>query len=271
MAPVCDCVATYNATHKAFFEKVFVLSNVSKPEIIIMGNPASDEWFLNGTLRQSDVVERRSDHKDILFFAFGEFSYVYDAEYLRGKDEVWRGLLTDIHQVLVDHLSDHADDKLHYKRGPKGNRDYWSGSETLLTLPNALLIPSVANSNELITESDVIIAFQTTAIIDAMHSEKVVIYCGWGDSYQELKEGLIRFDEYAQTGAILHAHSPEELRHLLSLDPKEVVINVAARKKIRESFTGNPDGMVARRFAEWVVGTFLPSHQGASPNSQMQL
>lgn len=257
MAPICDYVITYNETHKAFFEKVFLLSNIPKPEIIVMGNPLSDEWFLDGKLRQSDAIECQPDRRNIVFFAFGEFSYVYDAEYLEGKDEVWRGLLTDIHQVLVDHLSDYPDDEVRYKRGPKGNRDYWSGSEKLLALPNAYLIPSVANSNKLIAEGDFIIAFQTTALIDAMHTEKIIIYCAWGDNYQELKKDLIRFDEYAQTGAILHARSPKELKHLLSLDPREVVVNVTARKKIRESFTTNPDGMVAKRFADWVVGNFL--------------
>jgi len=258
-ASTCDYVITYNETHKAFFEKVFMLSNIPKPEIIVMGNPATDEWFVDGKLRLPDVIERQPDHRTFLFFAFGEFSYIYDAAYLRGKDEVWRGLLTDIHQVLVEHLSDYPSHELRYKRGPKGNRDYWSGSETLLALPNAHLIPSVTNSNKLIAEGDFIIAFQTTALIDAMHTEKIIIYCAWGDNYQELKNELIRFDEYALKGGILHARSPEELKQMLSRDHKEVVINAKARKEIRELFTTNPDGNVAKRFADWFVETCFPA------------
>ena len=36
-AATCDAVITYNNTHKAFFERVFELSNVLKPEIVVMG------------------------------------------------------------------------------------------------------------------------------------------------------------------------------------------------------------------------------------------
>jgi len=258
--------------HKEVYEKIFSLSNIIiTPKVIVMGNPATDEWFLDDKLRQLAAIERQSDHRNIVFFAFGEFSYVSDAECLKGKDEVWRGLLTDIHQVLMDHLSNYSDYELRYKRAPRGNRDYWSGSERLLALPNAHLIPSVADSNKLIAESDFIIAFQTTALIDAMHTEKIIIYCAWGDNYEELKDGLIDFEEYARDGAILHAHSPEELKRLLSLNPRDVVVNVKDRKKIRELFTTNPDGMVAKRFAEWVGGNFLPNNYESSPQSTQKV
>ena len=150
-----------------------------------MGNPASDDWFHDTALQNGHEVRARG--RQILYFAFGEFSYVYDGEYLRGKDEVWRRLLADIHYSLTAHLRDHPDDQLLYKRGAKGNRDYWQGSERLLALQNARLVPNTASANGLIAESDVIIAFQTTALIDAMHTDKLLIYCGWGDRYQELK------------------------------------------------------------------------------------
>lgn len=252
----CDYVITYNETHKVFFEKVFLLSNISKPKIIVMGNPSSDEWFLNGKLLKSDLPESQSDGRNILFFAFGEFSYIYDAEYLSGRDEVWRDLLTDIHQILAEHLTDYPEDKLSYKRGPKGNRDYWAGSESLLEIPNCYLIPNYANSNRLIIENDIVIAFQTTALIEAMHTNKVIIYCAWGDNYDEIKHSLINFEEYASDGAILHARSPRELNFFLGLDPKIIEINISARRKIRESYTTNPDGKVAKRFVSWLIDNY---------------
>ena len=44
-APTCDYVIAYNDTHKAFFEKVIRLSGIEPPSVIVMGNPALDEWF----------------------------------------------------------------------------------------------------------------------------------------------------------------------------------------------------------------------------------
>lgn len=257
-ASSCDHVVTYNQMHRKFFEKVFSVSDIATPEIIVMGNPASDEWFLDEKLRQLAAIPPKAGHRKILFFAFGEFSYVYDSEYLNGKDQVWRALLTDIHRVFSEHLSDYPHDELRYKRGPKGERDYWLGSEILLANSNACLIPNTASANELIVQSDIIVAFQTTALFDAMHTEKIIIYCAWGENYQELKNDLIEFEDYAREGAILHARSPEEFKQMLSLNPQEMAINIPARKKIRELFTSNPDGMVAKRFANWVVG--LPSN-----------
>jgi CDP-glycerol glycerophosphotransferase (TagB/SpsB family) len=157
-----------------------------------------------------------------------------------------------VHDSLTAHLRDHPEDHLLYKRGAKGNRDYWQGSERLLALENARLVPSTASANRLIAASDVVIAFQTTALIDAMHTDKVLIYCAWGDRYEELKGGLIDFEGFARVGAILHARSPAELRQFLALQPREVKMDLAARKRIRESFTANPDGMVASRFADWL-------------------
>lgn len=256
MAIYCNHIITYNKLHKSFFEKVFSLSNIAKPEIQIIGNPASDEWFLDDKLTNEKSKELKPGHKRILFFAFGEYSYVYDSEYLEGKDEVWRNLLIDIHNALMEHLSDYPEDELKYKRGPKGNRDYWPNSKSLLELPNVNLIPSMANSNLLIVESEFILAFQTTALIDAMHTDKIIIYCAWGINYEELKDGLINFEEYACDGAILHARSPKELKYFLSLDPREIVINIKARKEIRELFTSNPDGKVAKKFVSWFAKTY---------------
>jgi hypothetical protein len=250
-ASACDAVVTYNETHKAFFERVFELSAVHRPEIVVMGNPVSDDWFHDEALRNGR--KRGSMGRQLLFFAFGEFSYVYDEQYLKGKDEVWRALLTDVHESLASHLETHSDDRLLYKRGAKGNRDYWQGSERLLELANARLVPSTASANRLIAESDVVIAFQTTALIDAMHTDKVLIYCAWGDRYEELKGGLIDFEDFARGGAILHARSPAEFRRLLALQPSAVKIDLEARQRIRECFTTNPDGNVASRFADWVA------------------
>src|SRR5205823_12586877 len=102
-APPCDVVMTYNATHRAFFETVFELADIPKPDIVIMGNPASDDWFQQSSPQRQRIAAGRQ----ILYFAFGEFSYVFDTRYLRDKNEVWRALLTDIHETLQEHLRGH--------------------------------------------------------------------------------------------------------------------------------------------------------------------
>lgn len=258
----CDVVATYNETHHAFFTRVFELARLPPPEILVMGNPASDDWFHEPAL-QRPHASTPCRERTILFFAFGEFSYVYDEQYLWGKDQVWRQLLTDIHDGLRAHLETHPDDTLIYKRGMKGNRDYWAASDALLSLPNARLVPNTESANALIAASDTIVAFQTTALVDAMHTDRRIIYCAWGRSYDELKAGLIDFEGFAAAGALLHARSAEELRRFLTEDERRLTVDLDARARIREQFTTNPDGRVASRFANWVAADVRL--QGAGP------
>ncbi len=250
MAVNCNYLITYNDRHKMFFDRVFKLSDLKKPVIKIIGNPASDEWF-NRFVPKNSFDKLILKNNIISFFAFGEFSYVYDSDYLKGKREVWKSLLTEIHNVLSNHLDSNKEKKILYKRGPKGNRDYWHGSLDLLTRSNAELMLNTANSNQIILNSDIIIAFQTTVIIDAMHTDKIIIYCAWGENYNEIKHEMLDFESYAEMGAILHAKSAKDLKNYLEINPKNIKINFKARKEIRELFTNNPDGSVASRFVNW--------------------
>jgi hypothetical protein len=254
LAQPCDYILTYNVAHKQFFESVFNKTRLKTPEIVVMGNPNSDEWF-----RPLDLPDtQHTESKKILFFAFSDRTYIYDPAILQKYESIWGDLLKEVHNCLHQYLIQNRQDQILYKRGPKGDRDNWSGSDELLKLPNAKLLPNDANANNLILQSDVVITFQTTALIDAMHTNKQLIYCGWGRNYSDLYEKyLIPFEDYAEEGALLHANSPEKLLEYLSLSPNDVKINREARKEIRESFTSNPDGQVASRVVNWITNEFI--------------
>jgi hypothetical protein len=255
MAPSCNSVVTYNETHLEFFKKVFSLSKTPAPDLLALGNPLSDDWFDSTSIPLSNVWPK-SSAKKVLFFAFGAFSYVYDYDYLKGKDQVWGDLLTDIHSTLNDHFEKNHDEWLVYKRALKGDRDYWRGSEQLLEQKKVILADPSLNANSLIKSADLIIAFQTTAIIDAMHTNTPIIYCGWGGNYSELRESLINFEKMALNHEIYYADSPEKLKEFLSLPMNQFIINVEGRKKSREVYTHNTDGKVSERFVDWVDKKF---------------
>jgi hypothetical protein len=251
IAPVCDVVVVYNAMHQAFFESVFNLSGIRPtPNLKMIGNPSSDDWF---DFESKPTYLWNGSSKRVLFFAFGAFSYVYGYEYLKDKSEVWGDFLCELHAVLDQFMKKSSDAILMYKRSPKQNRDYWEGSEELLLCENVIVPNVTVNSNQLIFESDVVLAFQTTALIDAMHTNKPIIYCAWGRRYAELRTELIDFESIAKTGAIVHADSPARLLHYLSMPINDFNINQNARKIAREMFTNNHDGKVSDRFADYVV------------------
>jgi hypothetical protein len=255
MAPSCHSIITYNDTHLEFFRRVFSLGKRPSPNLLTLGNPLTDDWFDFGSIALSEVWPKDARNK-ILFFAFGEFSYVYDYDYLQNKEHVWRDLLRDIHSVLTNHFEENEEDWLVYKRGPKGDRDYWLGSEGLLLQKNVALVDPNLSANSLIKSADLIIAFQTTAIIDALHTNTPVIYCGWGDNYSDLRGNLINFEEMALDDAIYYADSPEKLKLILSAPFDQIKVNPVARKTWREAYTTNPDGQVAARFVDWMGEKF---------------
>ena len=255
MAPSCNSIVTYNETHLEFFKRVFLLAKKPAPDLLILGNPLSDDWF-DPTSIAASTIWPKAARKKVLFFAFGEFSYVYDYDYLKNKDHVWRDLLVDIHTVLNDHFAENHEEYLVYKRGPKGDRDYWIGSEELLSQDNVILADPNLSANSLIKSADLIIAFQTTAIIDAMHTNVPIIYCGWGINYSELKANLINFQEMALDNSIFLADSPEKLKQLLSFISNESKVNVDGRRKSREIYTSNSDGRVSARFVDWMDKKF---------------
>ena len=108
---------------------------------------------------------------------------------------------------------------------------------------------NLADTRQLIIDSDIVVGFQTTALYEAAVAGKPVIYAAWGETYESARELLIRFDLHPDL--LVHASSPEHLRLLLTRKlfdmPKAGNIGLA----VAERELGPVDGLATQR--TWAI------------------
>lgn len=242
----CNLIVTENEIHKSFFQKVKDYGNLNC-EIIVNGNPRSDYWFKQKNINNISYTLKRP--RKYLYFAFGHKNYI-NFYYNRDPDSKnynWTSLLKDIHDSLVDHFSN-SDDELIYKTYHKSKRDYYEGVEALRSLSNVNFFDDEIQAADLIKESDVIIGFQTAALIETMFTNKPIIYCGWGEVYEKIKDTMIEYHELGKQNGVLHAKDKLSFQSLLKKKHGIYDHNEEARSKFRYKYMFNKNGEVAKNF-----------------------
>jgi len=118
--------------------------------------------------------------------------------------------------------------------------------------PNLRVIGGARVANELIQRSELIIAFQTTSVIEAMFLDKRIIYTAWDENYPALADDLLPFHN---APGLVVADTFESFREVcerffagdyrdFEFTPEEK----AARNQFVDGYFYKPDGRVCRRF-----------------------
>jgi hypothetical protein len=152
---------------------------------------------------------------------------------------------------LFSHFST-SNDELIYKTYQASQRDYFIGVEKLKKLSNVSFFDEKDNTFDLINDSDVIIGFQTAALIEAMYTDKPIIYCGWGESFKKIKDTLIDYHILGINNGITHARNSLELKNLMTSNLESFYYNFEERKEIRYKYMHNEHGDVAKNFVKIV-------------------
>ena len=178
--------------------------------IVITGQPRFDIYA-------SAHATAPSSRRRVLFLTYALDAYVPGAG--RGKGlRTWESLRDATERTLVALARDGACDIV-IKCHPQ--QDHQTESRRLEQIAGPTwngavrLAAADTDTRELIMDSDFVVGFQTTALYEAVAACRRVIYAAWGAQYEELRAGLIRFDE-APKECVAHAHSPEMLTAMLS-------------------------------------------------------
>jgi hypothetical protein len=118
---------------------------------------------------------------------------------------------------------------------------------------NLKVIGGAGVANELIQRSELIIAFQTTAVIEAMLLKRRVIYTAWDENYNRyLLDDLLPFH---QARGIVVAQSREQFgevcRRFFAGDYRDFEFSTEddeARDRFVNEYLYRPDGHVCERF-----------------------
>lgn len=198
---IADHILVWSERQKRFWETTGVAAN----KITITGQPRSDFWKQPHRWlprRELGIPGLRQKTPMVLFFTYDPWAYT--PEYMVERGEMhWDQLRTETHSALFAYARQHPEVDLVIKAHPQ-QRDIAQLYTTIQQqrLPNVHLVPQPYNetrnlgvllSNQLIVQADVIIGFQTTALIESMVTDTPIIYTFWGDARTRWSEDLIPF------------------------------------------------------------------------------
>jgi hypothetical protein len=240
-----DHIFVWSERQKEFWKRI----GVDDGAITVVGQARSD---LLHRERRNDVEALFPVVKPLITL----FSYMDDAyipvELVRAEGLTWRQMKTETHDEISRLAQAHPEYNFVVKTHPQQ-----PDLETLrrkYDRTNLRVVGGATLANELMQRSELIVAFQTTAVIEAMFLNKRVIYTYWDPLVGRLEKDLLPFHN---APGIAVARSFERFQNYCSrfiagdLSPFEFD---AATLKRRDEFINvylyRPDGQVCRRFLE---------------------
>jgi hypothetical protein len=248
MPPIADYFLVWSQRQLKFH----VLSGCDRKRVFIVGQPRSDFWAHKERWQEKNELFKQlgidSTKKTILYFDFENNNYLHDKYFRQGFN--WDSLLEDVHQELLAIAKANPSINVLFKLHPQAqNIEQVRAAICVRDLPNVHLLTGSGLSNDLIVNSDLIIAFQTTALLDAMLTKKPIIYIWWRNA-PEFKEHLLQYDE---NEGVEVANSRDDFRRRIethiknNLDQEIPPMLFAERRKLTDVFFYQPDGHVGER------------------------
>jgi hypothetical protein len=143
-----------------------------------------------------------------------------------------------------------------YKIGGKPVRDSFMGAEEFLREAAAIdpeavvVLDSRVSTLDLLRVSDCTLGFHTLGLIEAMFTSQPILYCAWGELFDDIKGTLMPFHEsdglfLCRSRGMLTEKLDQlvEAQESLKLNPQQE----AARREFRETWYYKPDGKTAKR------------------------
>ncbi len=222
-------------------------SGVNKKNITVIGQPRSDNFFRKKTYK----VDKMFDVPQplITFFTYEDTAYI-PISLVREENLSWKGMKEETQDHLYQLAKVHPEYNFIFKAHPQ--QTDLESIQSKYTLPNLRVVGGSDIANELIIRSELIIAFQTTAIIEAMFMEKNVIYTAWDDTINFISEEII---PYHQAQGIVIAKSfdlfKKVCKDFFEGDQSDFNFSTTEIKEKHEmvsQYLYKPDGHVAERF-----------------------
>lgn len=240
-----------NDKHRAMFD---MARTPSVKEIKVLGELDSDFWFhWDRKFIRKQYADWDKYKRKVLFLTFGLRNYIEPYIFPQYPDMNWKTLLSETEDEMFEFAKRNPDILVFYKMGHiEDNNKVFIDRCQAAGLVNVVPLTRVFPCEELILYSDLIIGFQTTAMFEAMFSDKAIFQLNWAiPSQLDPSENLLPI---SNLGACKVMNSKDELRASLdrwvSGDKSFVELTpeiLAARKTTREIMFWKADGRVAER------------------------
>lgn len=252
MAPfISDHIFVWSDRQKLFWNKI----GVSDDMITILGQPRSDLFHVE---KPRDVDALFGTPRPIVTF----FSYMADAyipiDAAVSEKLTWGAMREQTHNEVYRLAEKFASYNFVIKAHPQ--QPDIEELRARYERDNLRVIGGSAVANELIQRSELIIAFQTTALIEAMFMGRRIIYTYWSELLPRFEKDLLPFHD---APGIYTAKSFAELRRVceqfIAGDTAEFEFSsdvLSRRSRFVDEYLYRPDGNVCRRFFE-MAGRFV--------------
>jgi len=230
-------------------------AGVADDDITIIGQPRSDLFFKEHR-HETDRLFR--EHRPLItLFSYEDTAYIPPAE-ITMNGPSWGEMKRETHNEVARLAAANPEYNFVVKTHPQ--QSDLRELQDRYRRDNLAVVGGSSVANELIQRSELIIAFQTTAVIEAMMLGKRVVYTAWDKHYARFASDLLPFHE---APGIVVADSFERFhdvcQRFFSGDagdfdfPPDVI---EERTRFVNDYFHNPDGHVCERFfAE--VGRFV--------------
>lgn len=244
---ISDYLLVWSERQKQFWRKAGATENCIK----IVGQPRSDFFFQKSRWLSRKDLKLDGFKKHLLYFTFDINAYIdiYPQEEIKREGYSWLPLRNALNQALLSFARDNRDICVTIKAHPQqADIIYMREFVKKSGLPNMRLAEGAALSNQLIVNADLIVGFQTTALIEAMLTDKPILYPMWGETEKKVREYLIPFHS---TGGVEKIISPEQFKDKLTrwLRNESLGGDLQQRKRFTDYWL-EADGKVASRITK---------------------
>jgi hypothetical protein len=258
--PLADRMTVCSERHREFM----IRAGADPASVVVTGQPRFD-FYVNGQWPPRDAEVHRAP--TVLFL-----SYAVDAYHPSDGQEngPWERLHAETEAGLhrLARAGWRVLIKPHPQQSLEGTRRW---QERAGDLWNRRILPvhPDADTRKLIVAADVVVGFQTTAMLEAMLAGRPTVYTGWDPQAAELAGEILPFDQWDEVITVVRRADElaEAVGSLRGTRPSAEALRT--RLEITEHYLGPLDGKAARRALDVLEteATAWAERRGAAENN----
>ncbi len=254
--PIGDVYYFWSEMHREFWR----LAGCTEERMHVIGQPRSDFFFHEERWPSRAELGLPEGKQVVVVFTYDADSYARSSTEAN-LERPWKPLRDHMHQAVLALALERPDIEVVIKAHPQQSELAEIAADVAAhPLPNLRLVTGAKSGSHLLVRADVIVGFQSTVMIEAMLTQKPVIYAGWGDAHHKHEAGLIPIHH---SGGCAVPHDRAQLDRMLrqaidgQLAPTPEMTR--ARKAFTDRYFFNADGQVSRRVLD-AAAAFVAQH-----------
>ena len=246
-----DHIFVWSDRQREFWKRI----GVDDEAITVVGQARSDLLYRE---RRQDLDALFPEKRPIVTL----FSYMDDAyipvELVHSEHLTWQKMKTETHDEIGRLAQEHPEYNFVIKTHPQ--QTDLKQLRRKFAAPNLRVVGGSALANELLQRSELIVAFQTTAVIEAMFLNKRVIYTYWDPLVERLEDDLLPFHSAAGIAVARTFEAFRDYCERFFAGDMTAFEGNAETVRRRDDFVNEyfyrPDGNVSARFLD-TLGRFI--------------